>query len=254
MSGGGVVFRNVVKRFGETAALDGVELEVGAGESLALIGPSGAGKTIALKCAAGLVRPDAGGILVGGRETVGVGGAARERIARTGILFQQSALFDSLTVWENVSFRLLRQGRRGRAAAIAAAENGLASVGLDPEVARLYPAELSGGMRKRVGLARTLANDPELLLLDEPTAGLDPVMTTIVDELIRDNVRRLGATAIMVTSNLASARTVADRVAMLHEGRVRWAGRAGDLDSADEPHARQFVRKTPDGPIRAGLA
>ena len=239
----------VSKSFGRERVLDSIDLAVPEGENLVVIGPSASGKTILLKTIIGLFRPEAGSIAISGRDSVGLDGPAREALARTGMLFQRAALFDSMRVWENVTFLLRRTERLSRDDAIDAAVSRLADVGLGAEVALLYPAELSGGMQKRVGIARALANAPDILLLDEPTAGLDPVTATVITDLISDNVGKLGATAITVTSNMASARALADRVAMLHEGRVVWTGDAAGLDDSDNAYVRQFVDQNPDGPI-----
>ena len=240
---------DVSKWFGPERVLNGIDLAVPEGENLVVIGPSASGKTVLLKTIIGLFRPETGSIAISGRESVGLDGPAREGLAQTGMLFQRAALFDSMRVWENVTFLLRRTEGLSRSDAIDAAVSRLADVGLGAEVALLYPAELSGGMQKRVGIARAMANMPDILLLDEPTAGLDPVTATVITDLILDNVGRLGATAITVTSNMASARALADRVAMLHEGRVVWTGDAAGLDDSDNAYVRQFVDQNPDGPI-----
>lgn len=248
-----VALSGVTKWFDDARALDDVSFDARDGESIVLIGPSASGKTVALKTIAGLYRPEAGSITVDGRETVGLSEGERETIARMGMLFQRAALFDSLRVWENITFRLRQNSRLKRAEAIEIAVDKLSAVGLPADAALLYPVELSGGMQKRVGIARALADDPEILLLDEPTAGLDPIMTNVINDLILENIRRLGATVISVTSNLAGARHIADRIVMLHEGRVVWSGDAEALDAPENPYLDQFVRKTQDGPIQAGL-
>lgn len=243
---------NVSVWFDENQALDSVGFDVADGESLVLIGPSASGKTVALKTIAGLIRPSIGSILMRGVETVGLRDRDRDDVARVGMLFQRAALFDSLTVWENITFRLRQTAKLSRDDAIALSAVKLNAVGLSPDVALLYPVELSGGMQKRVGIARALADDPDILLLDEPTAGLDPIMTNVINELILTNMRELGATVISVTSNLDGARHVADRIVMLNEGRVVWDGDAADLDDSGNPYVDQFVHKTPDGPIKSG--
>lgn len=239
--------------FDETRALDDVGFDVADGESVVLIGPSASGKTVTLKAIAGLVRPSAGSILIHGRETVGISDRERDEVARVGMLFQRAALFDSMTVWENITFRLRQARRMNKQEAVDLSIAKLRDVGLSDDAAFLYPVELSGGMQKRVGIARALADDPEILLLDEPTAGLDPIMTNVINELILENVRNLGATVISVTSNLDGARHVADRIVMLNEGRVVWIGDVGDLDASGNDYVEQFVHKTRDGPISAGL-
>lgn len=243
----------VIRQFDETFSLRDVSFSVADGESVVLIGPSASGKTVTLKTIAGLFRPDSGSIMIRGKETVGLNDSERAEVARIGMLFQRSALFDSLTVWENITFRLTQTTKLSKSDAIAFAGEKLAAVGLSPDTASLYPVELSGGMQKRVGIARALADTPDILLLDEPTAGLDPIMTNVINDLILENVHNLGATVISVTSNLDGARHVADRIVMLNEGEVVWDGAAGDLDHSGNPYVDQFVHKTADGPIGTGL-
>lgn len=245
---------NVSVWFDRNQVLDSIGFDVADGESVVLIGPSGSGKTVALKTIAGLIRPTTGSILVRGTETIGLKDRERDDIARIGMLFQRAALFDSLPVWENITFRLRQTSKLSDDDAIALATIKLKAVGLGADVALLYPVELSGGMQKRVGIARALADDPDILLLDEPTAGLDPIMTNVVNDLILENMRELGATVISVTSNLDGARHVADRIVMLNEGRVVWDGDATHLDDSGNPYVDQFVHKTPDGPILSGQA
>jgi len=216
-----------------------------------LIGGSGSGKSLLLKSILGLVEPDSGSIEVDGRETVGMPqGERMQWMRRFGVLFQRQGLFDSLTVWENVAFRLLHEHGMARSAARETAVAKLEQVGLSADVADLSPAELSGGMQKRTGLARAIATDPEILFLDEPTAGLDPIMSNIISDLINDRVDDLGASVISVVSDLAVVRRIADSVLMLHEGRVVWTGPVDDLDRTDNAYVRQFVSQSIDGPIR----
>ncbi len=249
-----VSLSGVTRQFDETFALRDVSFSVADGESIVLIGPSASGKTVLLKTIAGLFRPDSGSILIRGQETVGLGDAERSGIARIGMLFQRSALFDSMTVWENITFRLGQTTKLSKADAINIAADKLAAVGLSQDTALLYPVELSGGMQKRVGIARALADNPDILLLDEPTAGLDPIMTNVINDLILENVHSLGATVITITSNLDGARHVADRIVMMNEGRVVWTGHPDALDRSGNAYVDQFVHKTADGPIGVGLS
>lgn len=249
-----VALSGVTRRFDETFSLQNVSFSVADGESVVLIGPSASGKTVTLKTIAGLFRPDSGSILIRGRETVGISDQDRLEIARTGVLFQRSALFDSMTVWENITFRLRQHTKLNKQDAIDAAGDKLEAVGLSRDTALLYPVELSGGMQKRVGIARALADKPDILLLDEPTAGLDPIMTNVINDLILENVHSLGATVISITSNLAGARHIADRIVMMNEGSVVWTGHPDDLDQSGNAYVDQFVHKTADGPIAAGLS
>ncbi|MBM9594914.1 ABC transporter ATP-binding protein [Roseitranquillus sediminis] len=242
--------RGLFKRFGANEVLRGVDVTVPKGQSLVVIGGSGTGKSILLKCILGLERPDAGTIRVAGEDARR---SDREAyLARFGMLFQGGALFDSMPVWQNVAFRLMRgRGRLKRAEARSVAVDKLRRVGLGPEVADLYPAELSGGMQKRVGLARAIAAEPDIIFFDEPTTGLDPIMAGVINDLIREIVVEMGATAVTITHDMSSVRAIADRVAMLHAGKVRWEGPVDEVDSAPDPYLRQFVEGSADGPIPA---
>jgi phospholipid/cholesterol/gamma-HCH transport system ATP-binding protein len=240
--------------FGPKKVLQGLDLDVGVGESVVIIGGSGVGKSVALKCILGLVEPDDGSIEIDGEEVVGVAGRELDRInAKIGMLFQSAALFDSLPVWENVAFGLIQGQRVERGAAREKAVEKLAQVGLGPDVADLWPAELSGGMRKRVGLARAIATDPEIIFFDEPTTGLDPIMGDVIDKLIVQCVRELGATALSITHDMTSARRIADRVAMLHEGRIIWTGPVGTIDASGNDYVEQFIHGKAEGPIQMQL-
>jgi phospholipid/cholesterol/gamma-HCH transport system ATP-binding protein len=245
-----IELRGLVKTFGDKRVLDGVDLSVRRGESLVIIGGSGTGKSVTLKCILGILRPDGGDVLIDGRP---FGEVDRRAFLRNfGMLFQGGALFDSLPVWRNVAFRLLeaRKPMRPRDAhALAVAK--LARVGLGPEVADLYPAELSGGMQKRVGLARAIATDPDLIFFDEPTAGLDPIMAGVINDLIRELTTEMGATAVTITHDMTTVRTVADEVAMLHGGVVRWSGPVGEIETCGDPYVDQFIHGRAVGPIAA---
>ena len=242
--------QGVTKSFGDEYVLKGVDLEVAAGESVVLVGPSASGKTLLFKCILGLIPPDAGSITIDGEETVGLSPPERERLLRRmGMLFQQSALFDSLSVWENVAFRLIQSKRAGRAEAKRMALDILAKVGMDGEVGELLPAELSGGMQKRVGFARAIAGDPEIVLLDEPTAGLDPIMTNIIIELIQEGVQGLGATTLSITSDMKGARKIGDRIAMLYDGQIIWNGPTAQVDASGNAYVDQFIHSRAEGPI-----
>jgi len=245
-----IAVRGLEKSFGRKRVLDGVEIDVGAGESLVIIGGSGTGKSVLIKCILGLMRPDAGSIRIDGEETVGIGRAARARLMlKFGMLFQGSALFDSLSVWENVAFGLIQGRGMPRQQAREIALQKLAAVGLGPEVGSLSPAELSGGMQKRVALARAIAAEPEILFFDEPTTGLDPIMADVINRLIVDLVQGLGATTISITHDMVSARKIADRIAMLHKGRIVWQGPTAEIDRTDNPFVDQFVHGRAEGPI-----
>ncbi len=246
--------KGLKKAFGRKVVLDGVDVEVAKGESLVIIGASGSGKSVFLKCLLGIIRADAGSILIDGEDMITGDKATRERLRREiGMLFQGSALFDSLTVWENVAFALNEGVGRRRVAREHSREialERLASVGLGPEVADLSPAELSGGMQKRVALARAIAPSPEILLFDEPTTGLDPIMADTINDLIVASVHKLGATAISITHDMASARKIATRIAMLYQGKIIWEGSAAEVEKSGDPYVDQFVHGRSDGPIK----
>jgi phospholipid/cholesterol/gamma-HCH transport system ATP-binding protein len=246
-----IALKDVRKSFGSNNVLNGVDLQVQRGHSMVVIGGSGTGKSVMIKSILGLIRPDSGSIRIAGEEVLGLKGKERDRhLARFGMLFQGAALFDSISVWENVAFGLI-QGRkvpRGEAKDIALDK--LKQVGLGPDVAELFPAELSGGMQKRVGLARAIAADPEIIFFDEPTTGLDPIMADVINNLIVDCVKRLGATTISITHDMASARKIADDIAMIYKGRIIWQGKADEIDRSGNAHVDQFVHGRAEGPIQ----
>jgi len=237
--------------FGDNKVLRGLDLDVGAAESVVIIGGSGVGKSVLLKCILGLIDPDRGSIEIDGQEVIGLNARTRDQVnAKIDMLFQGAALFDSLPVWENVAFGLIQTKRTERKDARGVAVQKLAQVGLGPDVADLWPAELSGGMKKRVGLARAIAADPEVIFFDEPTTGLDPIMGDVINDLIVKCVRELGATALSITHDMASARKIADRIAMLHEGRIIWQGTVAEIDNSKNAHVEQFIHGRAEGPIQ----
>jgi phospholipid/cholesterol/gamma-HCH transport system ATP-binding protein len=243
-----IALTDVHKAFGPNRVLRGVTLTIPKASSMVIIGGSGTGKSVLLKCILGLVRPDSGTITLDGQDVTR--GDRDAFLARFGMLFQGGALFDSLKVWENVAFRL-RHGAQKRPSdeARAIALEKLARVGLGPRVADLFPAELSGGMQKRVSLARAIAAAPEVIFFDEPTTGLDPIMAGVINALIREIVSEMGVTAMTITHDMSSVRAIADNVAMLHGGVVRWTGPVTELDTATDPYLQQFIHGRADGPI-----
>ena len=246
-----IAVRGLEKSFGPKRVLDGLDIECRHGESLVIIGGSGTGKSVLVKCILGLLHPEAGSIRIDGVETIGMPRGERTRLMhKFGMLFQGSALFDSLLVWENVAFGLIQGRGMERAKAREIALTKLAAVGLGAEVGELRPAELSGGMQKRVALARAIAAEPEIIFFDEPTTGLDPIMADVINDLIIKCVRELGATAVSITHDMVSARKIADRIAMLYRGRIVWHGPAGEVDSSGNPFVDQFVHGHAEGPIQ----
>lgn len=242
---------NLHKAFGKKVVLDGVDLELNKGESLVVIGGSGTGKSVLIKCIQGLLTPDSGSIEIDGEETVGADRRTQDALhSKMGMLFQGGALFDSLTVWENVAFGLLENQKMPRKQAKTEAVRVLRQVGLAPDVADLYPSEISGGMQKRVSLARAIATKPEIIFFDEPTTGLDPIMADVINDLIIESARGLGATALTITHDMASARKIADRIAMLYKGKIIWQGTVKELEKTDNPYVKQFINGSSQGPIK----
>ena len=244
----------VKKSFGEKVVLDGVDLEVAAGESVIIIGGSGTGKSVTLKCILGLLEPDDGTIEIDGEDATHLRGRERERVnAKIGMLFQGGALFDSLPVWENVAFGLIQGKGLAREPAKEAALKALAQVGLTADVGEMEPADLSGGMRKRVGLARAICAKPEILFFDEPTTGLDPIMGDVINDLIVKTVHEMGATALTITHDMASARKIGHRIAMLHAGKIVWTGPVANIDKSGNDYVDQFIHGRAEGPIRMAV-
>ncbi len=240
----------IEKRFGKKVVLNGLSLTVPKGKSLVVIGGSGSGKSVMLKCVLGLIKPEKGRIRVDGKNMLKATTQEREKtLTKFGMLFQNGALFDSLAVWENVAFGLIQGRNMKRAEAKEIAIEKLARVGLTPDVGELFPAELSGGMQKRVGLARAIATDPEIIFFDEPTTGLDPIMADVINDLIINSVRDLGATALSITHDMASARKIADYIAMIYKGEIIWAGPRDEIDRSGNEYVDQFINGRADGPI-----
>lgn len=246
--------RGVTKSFGSNYVLNDLDLSVPEGKSLVVIGGSGTGKSVMIKCILGLLEPDAGSILIDGNESVGGNLKVRAEFMRKfGMLFQGAALFDSLKIWENVAFGLIHGHGMNKVKAKEIAIEKIIAVGLDPKVTNLYPAEISGGMQKRVGLARAVAISPEIIFFDEPTTGLDPIMADVINDLIVEQVQGLGATALSITHDMGSVRKIADYVAMIYEGKIIWKGSVDDLDHSGNEYVDQFIHGRADGPISRRL-
>ena len=244
----------VKKRFGPKVVLDGVDLTIEKQSSVVIIGGSGTGKSVTIKSILGILRPDEGTILVDGEDVTHINGSARDRVMKKfGMLFQGGALFDSLPVWENVAFGLIQGRGVARAKARDIAIQKLAKVGLTEDVAFLSPAELSGGMQKRVGLARAIAADPEIIFFDEPTTGLDPIMADIINDLIISTVKDVGATALSITHDMVSARKISDKIAMLYGGKIIWQGPTKEIDHSGNPYVEQFIHGRAEGPIKMAV-
>lgn len=243
-----ISIKDLHKSFGKKKVLDGVDLDVYKGESLVVIGGSGTGKSVLIKCIQGLLFPDSGTIEIDGEDTSDL--QNKNLHEKMGMLFQGGALFDSLSVWENVAFALTQNQKINKAQAKIEAVRVLRQVGLAPDVADLSPSELSGGMQKRVGLARAIITKPEIIFFDEPTTGLDPIMADVINDLIIESAKGLGATTLTITHDMASARKIADRIAMLYQGKIIWQGTVKDMEKTDNPYVLQFVNGSAQGPIK----
>lgn len=245
-----IELNDVHKAFGSKKVLNGIDLKAAKGKSLVIIGGSGTGKSVTLKCILGLINPDKGQIKIDGVDVGSADASQREEFMKQfGMLFQGGALFDSLPVWQNVAFGLIHGQHVNKKDAKEIAIEKLKAVGLGSAVADLFPAELSGGMQKRVSLARAIARNPEIIFFDEPTTGLDPIMADVINDLIVECVRNLGATALTITHDMASVRKIADHVAMIHEGRILWTGAISELDHSNNPYVDQFIHGRAHGPI-----
>lgn len=249
-----IEMKGVCKAFGKKVVLDGIDLTIEKGESVVVIGGSGSGKSVLIKCVLGIITPDKGSIKIDGQEVTRLPMRERQVIMRKfGMLFQGGALFDSLPVWENITFALLQNKQITKEKARALAIEKLKSVGLGADVANLSPAELSGGMQKRVALARAIAANPEIIFFDEPTTGLDPIMADVINDLIVKCSKELGATTLSITHDMASVRKIASRVAMLYNGKLIWQGPASEIDHSNNEYVDQFVHGRAEGPITAGV-
>jgi len=242
--------RGLKKSFGGRTVLAGIDLDIDAGSNLVLFGPSASGKTVIAKCIVGLIEPDAGSIKIDGVEMTTMSTGEREAVLhKVGMLFQNGALFDSLTVWNNIAFGLLSRREMGETQARELAIKTLASLGLTPDTADLLPSELSGGMRKRVALGRAIVGTPEILILDSPTDGLDPIVTTHIDTLIANALKQLNAAALTITQDIDSAQRIGDRAAFLFEGRIRWQGPMAEIERADDPELKRFFHRAAQPPM-----
>jgi phospholipid/cholesterol/gamma-HCH transport system ATP-binding protein len=245
-----LVIKDLKKNFGSKQVLTGIDLQANKGESIVILGGSGSGKSVLIKIIASLLTPRSGSVKIDDMEVANIGVRDRDKLMeKFGFLFQGGALFDSIPIWENVAFRLINQKKIDKKRARAIAIEKLKAVGLSEKVADLYPAELSGGMQKRASLARAIAADPEIIFFDEPTTGLDPIMADVINDLIISNSKQLGATTITITHDMASARKIADKIAMLYEGKIIWFGDVKNMDSSDNPYLEQFIHGRAEGPI-----
>lgn len=245
-----ISIRNLRKQFGSNQVLKGINLDVNRGDSLVIIGGSGTGKSVLIKCILGLIEPDEGEILIDGQDILKAKGRDKDALMqRISMLFQGSGLFDSLNIWQNIAFGLLHNTKMSKADARAQAVEKMAAVGLKENVADLSPAEISGGMKRRVALARAIIQKPEIIFFDEPTTGLDPIISTVINKLIIKSVQDIGATGITITHDMESARQISNRIAMIYEGQIIWQGPSSQIDNSGNPYVSQFVQGLADGPI-----
>jgi phospholipid/cholesterol/gamma-HCH transport system ATP-binding protein len=249
-----IILKDLCKSFGPKTVLNGLNLDVKKGESLVIIGGSGTGKSVMIKCIQGLLIPNSGSITIDGQNVIGIAQGERATINnKIGMLFQAAALFDSLPIWENVSFGLMSQGLATRDVGYEIALEKLELVGLDKNLAHAWPSDLSGGMQKRVGLARAIAANPEIIFFDEPTTGLDPIMADIINNLIVAVNKNIGATALTITHDMQSAKKIGDRIAMLYQGKIVWVGTSEEIDNSDNKYVDQFIHGRVEGPIKMAL-
>lgn len=252
-----IVVKNLVKSFGSKQVLKDINFEVAKGQSLVILGGSGSGKSVCIKTIATLMTITSGSIKIDNQEIAGIKGKDRDNLmSKFGFLFQGGALFDSLSVWENIAFRLVHSSKMNKKQAKEIAVQKLKAVGLSPNTADLYPSELSGGMQKRAALARAVCASPEIIFFDEPTTGLDPIMADVINDLIIANSKELGATTVTITHDMHSARKIADKIAMLYEGKIIWFGDVKDIDHSGNPYLEQFINGSSKGPINfmAGIS
>ncbi len=246
-----IEIKNLVKNFGDKEVLKNINLDIKKGESVVILGGSGSGKSVLIKTISTLMTPTSGSIKIDGQEITNQSQKDHDLLMeKIGFLFQGGALFDSLAIWENVAFRLLYQKKMSKEEAREIAISKLKSVGLSKKTADLYPSELSGGMQKRASLARAIAINPEIMFFDEPTTGLDPIMADVINDIIISTSKELGATSITITHDMASAKKIADKVAMLYHGEIIWFGDVKDMYSSNNPFLDQFINGKANGPIK----
>lgn len=245
-----IVISNLCKNFGSKEVLQGINISIEKGKSLVILGGSGSGKSVMIKLISSLMEPSSGSIKIDDIEVANIKNKDRDKLmSKFGFLFQGGALFDSLSIWENVAFRLIHQNKMSKIEAKKIAINKLNSVGLSSKVSDLLPSELSGGMQKRVSLARAIASNPEIIFFDEPTTGLDPIMADVINNLIIANSKELGATTITITHDMQSAKKIADKVAMLYQGKIIWHNDVKNLENSGNDFVDQFINGRAEGPI-----